>query len=45
MSLIWIWLIAKMLINVLNTLGLILNIPDTFLALTLLSVGNSAGGI
>jgi len=40
----WIWLIAKILINIINTLGFILNIPDTFLALTLLSIGNSAGG-
>jgi len=40
----WIWLTAKILINILNTLGLVLNIPDTFLALTLLSIGNSAGG-
>jgi len=44
MSLLWIWFIAKNLINVFNTLGLVLNVPDSFLALTILSIGNSAPG-
>jgi len=44
MSIFWIWFIAKILMNVLNTLGLILHVPDSFLALTLLSFGNSVPG-
>jgi len=44
MSVIWIWFIAKILMNVLNSLGLIFKVDDSFLALTLLSFGNSAPG-
>ncbi len=44
MSVLWIWLIAKILINILISLGMLLNIPESFLALTILSIGNSAGG-
>lgn len=44
MSILWIWFIAKVLMNVLNTSGLILSVPDAFLAMTFLSFGNSAPG-
>lgn len=44
MSIFWIWFIATVLMNVLNSLGLILKVPRTFLAMTFLSFGNSAGG-
>lgn len=41
MSLIWIWFVADILINLLQATGLLLNIPDTFLGMTVLTYGNS----
>ena len=40
MSLFWLWFIANILISILQAIGLILNIPETFLAMTLLTYGN-----
>jgi sodium/potassium/calcium exchanger 6 len=41
MSILWIWAIANILVDILKTIGVIYPIPPTFLAMTLLSVGNS----
>jgi Ca2+/Na+ antiporter len=41
MSILWIWAIAKILIDILEVTGILLNIPATFLGMTLLSFGNS----
>lgn len=41
MSILWIWAIAKILIDVLEVIGILLNIPATFLGMTLLCLGNS----
>jgi sodium/potassium/calcium exchanger 6 len=41
MSIIWIWFIADNLIALLKTIGLLMNIPDTFLGMTVLTFGNS----
>lgn len=41
MSILWIWTVAKVLIDILQTFGVILNISPTFLGMTLLSLGNS----
>jgi len=41
MSIFWIWSVAKILIDILNLLGILFNIPSSFLGLTLLSFGNS----
>ena len=41
MSLMWIWLTANILIDLLKAIGLLLNIPDTFLGMTVLTFGNS----
>jgi len=41
MSILWIWAVAKTLIDILQTTGVILNVPATFLGMTLLSLGNS----
>ncbi len=40
MSLFWLWFIANILIAILQTIGLIFNIPDSFLAMTILTFGN-----
>ena len=40
MSLFWLWFIANILISILQTIGLIFNIPDSFLAMTILTFGN-----
>lgn len=44
MSIFWIWFFAKFLIDILKTMGDILNIPDIFLGMTLLAIGNSVPG-
>jgi len=41
MSIIWIWAVAQVLIDILQLIGILLNIPATFLGMTLLSLGNS----
>jgi Ca2+/Na+ antiporter len=41
MSIIWIWFIAKILIQILDLIGLIFDIPAFFIGMTLLSFGNS----
>ena len=40
MSLFWLWFVANILISILQTIGLIFNIPDSFLAMTILTYGN-----
>lgn len=37
----WIWFTANILIDLLKAIGLLLNIPDTFLGMTVLTFGNS----
>lgn len=37
----WIWFVANNLIDLLKAIGLLLNIPDTFLGMTVLTYGNS----
>ena len=41
MSIIWIWFIANILIDLLTTIANLLNIPDIFLGMTILTYGNS----
>lgn len=41
MSLLWIWFVANVLIDLLKVIGLLFNIPDTFLGITVLTFGNS----
>ncbi len=41
MSIVWIWAVAQVLIDILQLIGILLNIPATFLGMTLLSLGNS----
>ena len=43
MSLLWIWWIANILIDLLTFFGLIFNINQTFLGVTVLAWGNSVG--
>ena len=45
MSIFWIWTIAKILVDLLTTIGVLLNIPSSFLGMTLLSFGNSASDL
>jgi sodium/potassium/calcium exchanger 6 len=42
MSVLWIWMIAKVLVDILNTIGVIFNISSAFLGMTFLAFGNSA---
>jgi sodium/potassium/calcium exchanger 6 len=44
LAIFWIWFIAKNLIDILKAAGIILNIPASFLGMTLLAFGNSAPG-
>ena len=41
MSIIWIWFIANILIDLLSTIANLMNIPDIFLGMTILAYGNS----
>ena len=41
MSIIWIWFIANILIDLLTTIANLMNIPDIFLGMTILTYGNS----
>ena len=41
MSIIWIWFIANILIDLLTTIANLINIPDIFLGMTILAYGNS----
>ena len=41
MSIIWIWFIASILIDLLMTISNLMNIPDIFLGMTILTYGNS----
>lgn len=45
LSVLWIWLIAKILVELLESLGVIFNIEQNYLGLTLLAWGNSIPGI
>jgi len=45
MAIFWIWMAAKVLIDLLTTLGDILDVPATFLGITLLAIGNSAADL
>ena len=40
-SIVWIWFISTLLVDILNVTGLILDIPTSFLGLTFLAFGNS----
>ena len=42
MSIFWIWITAKVLVDLLKTIGVILDISSDFLGMTLLSFGNSS---
>jgi Ca2+/Na+ antiporter len=41
MAIFWIWFVAKNLIEVLNLIGVLFDVPGFFLGMTLLSLGNS----
>ena len=41
LSIIWIWFIANILIELLIAISTLMNIPDSFLGITLLTYGNS----
>jgi len=41
MSLIWIWFVAQILVDMLKLIGTIFNIPSAFLGMTFLAFGNS----
>jgi Ca2+/Na+ antiporter len=41
MSIFWIWFVAKILIEVLDLIGVLFDVPGFFLGMTLLSLGNS----
>ena len=41
MSIIWIWFIANILVDLLTTIANLMNIPDIFLGMTILTYGNS----
>lgn len=41
MSISWIWFLTLFIIKSLNLIGVIFNVPTTFLAITILSFGNS----
>ena len=45
MSMFWIWYFANFLIDILNFIGEIFEIPDMFLGMTVLAIGNSLPGI
>lgn len=45
MSLLWIWFTANLLVSLLTTIATILNIPDSFLGMTILCYGNSIGDL
>lgn len=41
MSIIWIWFIANNIISLLEMIGMLFNLPDAFLGITILAFGNS----
>ena len=43
-SLFWLWAIAQVLVHAIDFIGVTIGIPETFLSLTLLAIGNSAPG-
>ena len=43
MSIVWIWFVANILVDVLQLIGLISGIETAYLAITILSLGNSVG--
>lgn len=44
MSIMWIWCISNILVDIIKTFGVIFGIPDSFLGMTLLAFGNSIPG-
>jgi len=44
MSVFWIWCISGLLVDLLKVIGVILNVPDAFLGMTILAFGNSIPG-
>jgi Ca2+/Na+ antiporter len=44
MSIFWIWFISEILVDILKLIGVLINVPESFLAMTLLAFGNSAPG-
>jgi len=45
MSIIWIWGLANLLVDLLELVGIVANLPLEFLALTFLGFGNAMPGI
>jgi sodium/potassium/calcium exchanger 6 len=45
MSVFWIWCISELLVDVLKVIGVLIDIPDSFLGMTVLAFGNSVPGI
>ena len=45
MSIVWIWFVANILVDVLQLLGYISGITPAYLALTLLALGNAIGDV
>jgi Ca2+/Na+ antiporter len=44
MSIVWIWFIANLIVDLLALIGVVSGIPPAYLGLTLIGVGNSVGG-
>lgn len=42
MSMFWIWFVSNILVDILKVLGVLFDIPESFLGMTLLAFGNSA---
>jgi len=45
MSVFWIWCISELLVDVLKVFGVLIDIPEAFLGMTVLAFGNSVPGI
>jgi sodium/potassium/calcium exchanger 6 len=44
-SVVWIYIVANEIVNLLQTIGRVVGIPDAVLGLTVLAWGNSIGGM
>lgn len=44
MSILWIYFAANVVIGILSTVGTIFDLPETFLAMTVLAISNSLAG-
>ena len=45
LSILWIWTISNILVDIINFIGVLFNINSSYLGLTLLSIGNSASDL